>query len=146
MDLFSRVVTALVDLHPWHAPIVHFPIALSTVGLFSILLALWRRSELLESYAFFNITLVAGSTAFAGLAGLRDHVVRFEGDTPYVAIKIFLGISLLLLASVTALARRRNPALLWNPATRIVCVAAYAGCFLLAVVLGFFGGAILYGF
>jgi uncharacterized membrane protein len=146
MDFVNRVVTALVDLHPWHALIVHFPIALSTVGLFFVLLALWRRRELYENFAFFHVALVAISTAFAGLAGLRDHVVRFEGDTPYVDVKIFLGISLLVLASVTALARRRYPGLFWNPSTRTLYVAAYAGCFLLAAVLGFVGGAILYGF
>jgi hypothetical protein len=80
------------------------------------------------------------------LTGLRDHVVRFGGDTPYANIKIFLGISLLILASVTAWARYRNPDLLWNPASRMLHVAAYIGCFLLAAVLGFVGGSILYGF
>jgi hypothetical protein len=90
--------------------------------------------------------LVAISTVFAGLTGLRDHVVRFEGDTPYVNVKIFLGVSLFLLASVVALARRRNPELLWSPSTRLLYLAAYAGCFLMAAVLGFVGGSILYGF
>lgn len=146
MEFINRLVTALVDLHPWHSLIVHFPIALSTVGLFSVLLALWRRSELFENIAFFNMVLVAISTVFAGLTGLRDHAVRFEGDTPYVNVKIFLGISLFLLASVAALARWRNPDLLWSPSTRLLYLAAYAGCFLLAAVLGFVGGSILYGF
>ena len=45
VEVFNRIVTALVDLHPWHAMVVHYPIALSTVGLLFILLALWRRSE-----------------------------------------------------------------------------------------------------
>ncbi len=146
MDFVNRLVTAMVDLHPWHSLIVHFPIALSTVGLLAILLALWRRSDLFEHFAYFNIILVAVSTAVAGLVGLRDHFVRFDGDTPYVGVKIFLGISLLLLASVTAWARRRNPDLLWNGSTRILYIAAYVGCFLLAAVLGFVGGSILYGF
>jgi uncharacterized membrane protein len=146
MDFVNRLVMAMVDLHPWHSLIVHFPIALSTVGLLAILLALWRRSDLFENFAYFNIILVAISTAFAGLVGLRDHFVRFEGDTPYVSVKIFLGISLLLLASLTALARRRYPDLLWNGSTRLLYVAAYVGCFLLAAVLGFVGGSILYGF
>jgi uncharacterized membrane protein len=146
MEFVNRVVTALVKLHPWHSLIVHFPIALSTVGLFFVLLALWRRSELYEKFAFFNVILAAISTAFAGLAGLRDNIVHFEGNAPYMNIKIFLGSSLLLLASVTALVRRRNAELLWNPSTRILYVAAYVGCFLLVAVLGFVGGAILYGF
>ena len=146
MDFINRLVTAMVDLHPWHTLTVHFPIALSAVGLLAILLALWRRSDLFEHFAYFNVILVAISTAFAGLVGLRDHFVRFEGDTPYVNMKIFLGISLLLLASITVLFRRRNPDLLWNGSTRLLYVATYAGCFLLAAVLGFVGGSILYGF
>jgi uncharacterized membrane protein len=146
MEFVNRLVTALVDLHPWHVLTVHFPIALSTAGLLAIVLALWRRSDLFEHFAYFNVILVAISTAVAGLLGLRDHFLRFEGDTPYVSIKIFLGISLLLLASVTALARRRNPDLLWNGSSRLLYVAAYVGCFLLAAALGFVGGSILYGF
>lgn len=146
MEFADRLITAMVELHPWHSLFVHFPIALSTVGLLAVLLALWRRSDLFEHFAFFSIILVAISTAVAGLAGLRDHFVRFDGDTPYVTIKIFLGISLMLLASVTALARHRNPDLLWNGSTRLLYIAAYAGCFVLAAVLGFVGGSILYGF
>ena len=146
MEFIARLVTALVALHPWHSLIVHFPVALSTVGLFFISLALVRRSELYEHFAYHNILLVAISSTFAGLTGLRDHLVRFEGDTPYVNVKIFLGISLLLLASVTALARRRDLELFWDPSRRILYVAAYTGCFLLAAALGFVGGSILYGF
>jgi len=146
MEFVNRVVTALVDVHPWHSLVVHFPVALSTVGLFFVLLSLWRRSELYEHFAFVNIVLVAISTVFAGLTGLRDHIVRYDGNTPYVNVKIFLGISLLLLASVMAWARRRNRKLLWNPSTRILYVAAYFACFLFSFVLGFVGGSILYGF
>jgi hypothetical protein len=78
--------------------------------------------------------------------GLRDHFVRFDGDTPYVGVKIFLGVTLTILASVTALVRYRNPDLLWSGSTRLLYLAAYASCFLLAAVLGFVGGSILYGF
>lgn len=146
MEFVNRVVNAVVHLHPWHALIVHFPVALTAVGLLFIFLALWRRSERYEHFAFLSMVLVAISTAVAGLAGLRDHFVRFGGETPHVNVKIFLGISLLLLASVTALARYRSTELLWNPSSRILYVSAYVGGFLLATVLGFVGGVILYGF
>ena len=146
VELINRVVTALFELHPWHAMVVHFPIALTSVALLSIVLALWRRNELFEQFAFFNIVLAAVSTAVAGLAGLRDHFVRFEGDTPYVNVKIFLGVSLLLLTTVMSIGRFRNADLLWNPSSKILYVAAYVGAFLLAAVLGFVGGSILYGF
>ena len=146
MEFVNRVVNAVVHLHPWHALIVHFPVALTAVGLLFIFLALWRRSERYEYFAFLNMVLVAISTPVAGLAGLRDHFVRFGGETPHVNAKIFLGSSLLLLASVTALARYRKTDVLWNPSSRILYVSAYVGGFLLATVLGFIGGVILYGF
>jgi uncharacterized membrane protein len=146
MEFINRLVNAVLHIHPWHSIVVHFPVALTAVGLFFVALALWRRSERYEQFAFLNMVLVAISTAVAGLAGLRDHFVRFGGQTPYVNVKIFLASSLLVLATVTALARYRNRDLLWSPSRRILYVAAYAGCFLLAWVLGFIGGVIVYGF
>jgi uncharacterized membrane protein len=146
VEFINRVVNALVHLHPWHSLIVHFPIALTAVALLAIALALWRRSELLEQFAFFNIALAALSTAVAGLAGLRDFFVRFNGTAPYVNIKIFLAVSLLLLTAVMAVSRWRNSDLLWNPSTMVLYVSAFVGSFLLVFVLGFLGGAIVYGF
>ena len=142
----ERVVNALLYLHPLHALIVHFPIALASVGLLAVVLALWRRSEVFEQFAFFNVVLTAASTAAAGLTGFRDHLVRFDGETPYVNVKIFLGVSLLVLSLVMAVARWRNPDLLWNASTRILYTAGFFASFALAAVLGFVGGAILYGF
>lgn len=146
MDVFNRVVHALLYVHPPHAMVVHFPIALTSVGLLAVMLALWRKSTLFEQFAFFNLVLAALSTTAAGLAGLRDHFVRFDGETPYVTVKIYLGLSLLLLTTVMALARRRRLDLLWCPSTRILYTAGFAGAFLLAAVLGFIGGVIVYGF
>jgi uncharacterized membrane protein len=145
MDVISQVVNALVYLHPWHTLVVHFSVALPSVAALFILLALWRRSELFEQFAYINIVLAAISTAVAGLTGIRDHFVRFDGDTPYISVKIFLGVSLLLLTTVMAVSRRRNPDLLWNPSTVLLYVAGFGASFCLAAVLGFFGGAILYG-
>jgi uncharacterized membrane protein len=142
----DRFFTALFELHPIHSMTVHFPIALTAVALFFLVLALWRRSEALEQAAFFNISVAAVSTVVAGLTGLRDNMVRFEGAAPNANVKIFLGISLLILTTVTALSRRRRPEILWTPTTMILYVAAFAGSFLLAATLGFLGGVILYGY
>jgi uncharacterized membrane protein len=125
---------------------VHFPLALSGVGLLFIVLAVWRRSDLLEQAAFLNITLVAISTVIAGLSGVRDNVIRYEGDAPYASTKIFLAITLFVLTTVTATSRWRKPELLWTPSTTILYLSAFAGSFVLALLLGFLGGAILYGF
>ncbi|NIV38917.1 MAG: hypothetical protein GWN58_58715 [Anaerolineae bacterium] len=146
MEFLERVVNAMVNLHPWHSLMVHFPTAFATVGVLCILFALWRNSELFEKFAFFCMAVTSAGTALSGLAGLRDNAIHFDGGAPYLNIKIFLGVSLLLLGTASAVARWRRPDLLWNPSTRILYVAAYVGAFLLATVLGFVGGSIVYGF
>jgi uncharacterized membrane protein len=146
MDFIERVVNALTELHPPHSMTVHFPLALTGAAFLFLLLALWRRDEMLERAAFFNLTLAAVSTVVAGITGYRDHLVRFEGDAPYVSLKIFLAITLFLLTTVTAISRWRRPEIAWEPSTTVLYLAAFGGSFALAVVLGFLGGAILYGF
>jgi len=146
MAFVERVVNALIHIHPWHTLAVHFPAAFATVGVLCILFALWRRNELAETLAYFCITVTSAGTGLAGLAGLRDNAVHFDGAAPYLNLKIFLGVSLLLLAAVVSFARWRKPDLLWNPSTRIIYVAGFVGVALLAVVLGFVGGSIVYGF
>ena len=146
MSLLERVVNALVNIHPWHSLVVHFPTAFSVVGALCVLFALWRRNELFEKFAFFCMVITAAGTAAAGLAGLRDNLVHFDGGAPYLNVKIFLAVSLLLLTSAAALGRWRNPDLLWSPSTRILYTSAFVGAALLATVLGFVGGSIVYGF
>ena len=146
MDIFARIINALTNLHPWHSMTVHFPIGLTGAALLFILLALWRRNESLEHAAFFAIALAAASTLVAGLTGMRDNLVRFEGGAPYIPVKMFLGITLLILTSVTAVSRWRQKEVLWKPATTVLYLAAFFFSFGLASVLGFLGGAILYGF
>jgi uncharacterized membrane protein len=69
MDFFERLIHTLTQVHPLHPMIVHFPIALTGAVAFFILLALWRRSRVLEQAAFANISLAAVATIFAGLTG-----------------------------------------------------------------------------
>ena len=59
MEFIDRLITALTELHPIHSMTVHFPLALTGAALLFLLLALWRRSELLEQAAFLNISLAA---------------------------------------------------------------------------------------
>jgi uncharacterized membrane protein len=146
MNLVERVINALVNIPPWHSLVVHFPTAFATVGFLCILFALWRRKKLFEKFAFFCMAVTAVGTAAAGLAGLRDNWFHFGGAAPYLNVKIFLATSLLLLASIATLARWQKPDLLWNPSTRLLYLSAFLGAFLLATVLGFIGGTIVYGF
>jgi uncharacterized membrane protein len=145
MDFIGQIVNAMLNVHPWHSPIVHFPIGLTGGALIFILLARWRRNESLEHAAFFTITLAAGFTVLAGITGMRDNLVRFEGGAPLVVPKIILATTLLTLTTITAISRWRNHEVLWSPKTTVLYVGAFAGSFLLAITLGFMGGVILYG-
>lgn len=146
MEFWDRFFTALFELHPLHSMTVHFPIALTAAALLFILLALWRRSEALEQVAFFNLSLAAVSTVVAGITGIRDNLVRYDGAADNANVKIFLAISLLVLTTITAVSRWRKQEILWTPTTMVLYLAGFVGSFLLAAALGFLGGVILYGF
>ena len=142
---FGEIAHTLLNVHPWHATAVHFPIALTGAALLFTVLALWRRSEWLEHAAYYSITHAAVTTVLAGFTGLRDNIVRFEGGAPLVSAKMFLAVSLFALTTVMAAVRRKRRNLLWEPSTVVLYVAAFAGSFCLAAVLGYLGGVILYG-
>lgn len=146
MEFLDRFITAIVEIHPLHSMTVHFPIALTGTAILFLVLALWRRNEVLEQAAFYLIALSAVSTMVAGLTGYRDYIVRFEGDAPLVSTKIFLAITLFILTVIVTASRWRNREILWKPATMVLYLAGFAGSFLLAATLGFLGGVILYGF
>lgn len=141
----ARILNAVLNIHPWHSMVVHFPIGLTGAALLFIVLALWRKNESLEHAAFYAISLAAVSTVVAGLTGLRDNIVRFEGGAPLVSVKIFLAVTLLILTTVTAVIRWRQEEVLWKPATMVLYLLAFVASFGLAITLGFLGGVILYG-
>jgi uncharacterized membrane protein len=146
MEFITRLINALIEVHPLHSMTVHFPIALTGTALLFLVLALWRRNEVLERAAFYLIVLTAISTVVAGLTGYRDYVVRFEGEAPLVNVKIFLAVTLLVLTIATAVGRWRHSEFLWKPSTMVLYLSSFAASFALAAVLGFLGGVILYGF
>jgi len=145
MDLVARIINALINVHPLHSMTVHFPIGLTGTALLFLILALWRRNEVLEQAAFYLNALAVLSIIVAGMTGYRDYIVRFEGDAPLVNVKIFLAATLLVLTTVITLSRWRNREVLWRPSTMLIYLSAFGGSFLLAVTLGFLGGVILYG-
>ncbi|RME76896.1 MAG: hypothetical protein D6784_04875 [Chloroflexi bacterium] len=146
MELITRIINAIVDVHPLHSMTVHFPIALTGVAFFFLLLALWQKSEALERAAFFNMVLAVISVIVAAITGIRDNIVRFEGDAPLVGVKLFLAASLFVLTLVLVVSRWRRSEIVWTPATMVLYLAGYGLSFVLASVLGFLGGVILYGF
>lgn len=144
MDLINRIIHAVTEVHPLHPMIVHFPIGLTGAASFFILLALWRNEKFFEQAAFANIALATVATLAAGLTGLYDNQVNYLGDAPNNGLKITLATLLLVLTTVTAISRWRNPEL-FNK-SRVLYVSAYFLSFGLALVLAFLGGVILYGF
>jgi uncharacterized membrane protein len=144
MDLINRIIHAITQVHPLHPMIVHFPIALTGAALFFILLALWRNKEFFEQAAFANIALATVSTLAAGITGMYDNQVNYVGDAPNAGLKMILATILLIVTTVTAIARWRNPNL-FNQ-SKVIYVGAYFVSFGLAVTLAFLGGVILYGF
>lgn len=145
MNIVQQIVNAIINVHPWHTMFVHFPIGLTGAAFLFIVLGRWRRSDSLEHAAFFVITLAALSTIVAGVTGMRDNLVRFDGAAPFVPVKIFLAITLLVLTTTLAVTRWRKREVLWSPKTTILYLAGFAVSFLLAITLGFIGGVILYG-
>jgi len=145
MDFFDRIITALTETHPLHPMIVHFPIALSGAAALFILLAVWKKDGSFEKIAFANITLVAISSIFAGATGIYDNQVNYLGDAPNASLKMLLAIVLLVLSSILAIARWRNPNI-FNGNLKALYISGYLASFILALVLAFLGGVILYGF
>lgn len=146
MDFISRIIRAVTELHPLHPMFVHFPIGLTAGACFFIFLAVIIRNSWLEQVAFANISLAALAVLAAGATGLHDNIVNYEGAAPNANLKIILASLLLLIASSTAIARWRDPNLFEKYPVRWLYISAYVVCFALAIILGFLGGVILYGF
>src|SRR5512136_3083628 len=109
MALIQQIIHALLVVQPPHPLFVHFPIALISTALFFLLLALWRKSDLLEKISFANISLAAVSTIVAGIIGYRDNLVNYGGNAPNNIAKIIIASTLFVLTSVVAILRWRNP-------------------------------------
>jgi uncharacterized membrane protein len=144
MEFLDRLITALTETHPIHPMVVHFPIGLTSAAFLFILLALWKNKAFFEQAAFANIALATIGTLAAGLTGLYDNQINYVGDAPNDGLKIALAILLLLITTVTAIARWRNPDLFEK--SKALYIGAYFASFGLALTLSFLGGVILYGF
>ncbi|MCC6300224.1 MAG: hypothetical protein IT314_13080 [Anaerolineales bacterium] len=145
MDFIERFIAAITQTHPTHPMVVHFPIALTGAAFLFILLAWWKNSASLELVAFANIVLAALSTVVAAISGIMDNVKNYEGSAPNASAKVALAFALFLLTAGISLARYRKPDL-FVKGNRLLYAAAYGLSFLIALILAFLGGVILYGF
>ena len=144
MDLINRIIHAITEVHPIHPMVVHFPIALTGAALFFILLALWKNKEFFEQAAFANIALATVSTVVAGITGMYDNQINYIGDAPNAGLKMILAIALFVITTVTTIARLKKNDLFET--SKALYITAYFVSFVLALVLAFLGGVILYGF
>jgi len=146
MDFIQRLITALTELHPLHPMLVHFPIAFTAAGALFILLALWKKKGPYEQIAYANLVLSALSVLPAAASGIYDNNLNYNGGAPNASVKIILGSTLLLITAGTALWRRSNEYLIERRTARVFYVLAYLVSFVIAVVMAFLGGVIVYGF
>ena len=144
VSIFAQVIHDLLYVHPPHTLFVHFPIALTSAALFFILLALWKKSDILETVAFANLSLAAVSTIVAAVIGIRDNAAFYHGLAPNHVAKIILASLLFVVTAVTAILRWKNPEL-FHSRYKALYVAAYFVSFILVAVLGYLGGVIVYG-
>jgi uncharacterized membrane protein len=145
MDFLDRLIYALTESHPIHPMVVHFPIALSGAAALFILIALIKKDESYEKIAYANQVLTVFGALAAGLTGLYDNSVNYFGDAPNANVKIILAIVMLAVSAITVLMRARNKQIFTSPG-RAIYIGGYFISFILALVLAFLGGVILYGF
>lgn len=145
MEFINRILYNLLEVHPLHTMVVHFPIALTGAALLFVLVALFWRSQMLEQAAFANIALASFSTIVAGITGMRDNIDIYEGVAPNAGAKITLAIALFIITMLLTFIRWRKPDVFYSSG-RVLYVAGFFVSFVIAAVLGFLGGVILYGF
>jgi uncharacterized membrane protein len=145
MTLIQRIIHALLVVQPPHPLFVHFPVALISTALFFLLLAVWRKNDLLEKIAFANISLAAVSIIAAAIVGIRDNAVFYGGIAPNHIAKIIIASILFFLTGTLAILRWRNKDL-FHGHGRALYITGYAIAFVMVGVQGFLGGIIMYGF
>ena len=145
MEFINRIIHALTEVHPTHPMVVHFPIALTGAAFLFILLAVWRKSPVLEQAAFANMILAFLGTIAAAITGIMDNAKNYEGAAPNGGTKVMLASILFLLTAGIIVVRSRNPNL-FQQSNRFLYIASYGVSFAITLVLAFLGGVILYGF
>ncbi len=146
MNFFSDLINTILHLHPIHAMVVHFPIALSGAGFLFILIAWWKKNPAFEKAAYFNQFLTAISVIAASATGIIDNETRWADAAPNHGWKIALGMLMFILSAGIVYLRWRKPDLFDRKNVKGWYITVYGVIFAIALVLGFLGGVIVYGF
>lgn len=144
MSDFVRFIEVVIS-HPNHPRLIHFPVALSYLGVLVVLLAWLRRDAFFERAAFYTILLLALSILPAGLTGMLENQAYYAGNAPNAVLKVTLAGLLLLLAAGAALWRWRKPDILNGSLSKYLYVLAFIVCAGLTTLLGALGGIIVWG-
>ena len=138
---FIQVVLA----HPNHPRIIHFPIALSYLGVLVVLVAWARRDSFFERVAFYTMVLLPLSTIPAGLTGMLENQTLYAGNAPNTTLKLILAVSLLLISAGAAIWRWRRPDIMSKSPGKYLYMLAFFICAGLTTLLGALGGIIVWG-
>jgi len=131
--------------HPNHPRLVHFPVALSYLGVLVAILAWWRRDAFFDRAAFYTMLLLTLSVIPAGLTGILENQLLYVGNAPNAILKITLAALLLLIAAGATLWRWRQPKILNGSLSGSLYVLAFIVCAGLTTLLGALGGIIVWG-
>jgi uncharacterized membrane protein len=144
MSDFVRFIEVVLS-HPNHPRLIHFPVALSYLGVLVVLLAWLRRDAFFERVAFYTVFLLALSTLPAGLTGMLENQAIYAGNAPNAVLKVTLAGLLLLVAAGATLWRWRKPDILNGSLSKYAYVLAFFVCAGLTTLLGALGGIIVWG-
>jgi uncharacterized membrane protein len=144
MSDFVRFIEAFVS-HPLHPRLVHFPIALSYLGLLLVVVAWLRKDAFFERVAFYVMALLTLSVIPAALTGILENQTLYVGNAPNGSLKVALAAALFLIAAAATLWRWRQPQLLNVSVMAWFYVLAFAVCVGLTTFLGALGGIIVWG-
>lgn len=142
---YINIIKTLLN-HPIHPVLVHFPIGLTGGAVFFIVIALiWNRQKVLEKIAFANLALSVPAVIAAMTMGIADNINRYAGKAANHTYKIVFASILLVVVAATSYARWQNQNLFEQKNTKYLYVAAFFVAFIIALILGFLGGVIVFG-
>jgi uncharacterized membrane protein len=144
MSNFIQFIQVVLT-HPNHPRLIHFPIALSYLGVLVVFLAWLRRDSFFERVSFYTVLLLAVSTVPAGLTGMLENQTIYAGNAPNHVLKIILAGSLLLISAGATIWRWRRPDIMSKSSGKYLYLLAFFICAGLTTLLGALGGIIVWG-
>ncbi len=140
IELLYQALEKIGYIHPIHPPLTHFPMGLIFGTFVFALIALLLRRPILPQLAYNRIILLALILSFPTiLFGYTDWQHFYEGAWLFpIKVKLALsGILIILLLCALIIGSKTKPETKGT-------LAIYTVCFLTVVVLGYFGGQLVF--